>query len=102
MCPYGLALHHPAADTLLQYATQGCPVLTGKPWSVKEMQAAIDRGPHASALQLDAITQLHEEVAAKVQAGQAHIVDWKDIQRDPPPQLKISPISMVPHKSQKF
>eukprot|EP00804_Cyclotella_cryptica_P001496 CCRYP_003718-RA/>CCRYP_003718-RA protein AED:0.00 eAED:0.00 QI:500/1/0.5/1/0/0/2/0/228 len=28
MCPAGLALHHPAAEKLLQYATKGCPVRT--------------------------------------------------------------------------
>jgi hypothetical protein len=40
------------------------------------MQAAIDRGPHKSALVADAINQLYEKVTAKVQAGQARIVNW--------------------------
>jgi hypothetical protein len=30
MCPSKLALHHPAADLLLQYATRGCPIQTGQ------------------------------------------------------------------------
>jgi len=102
MCPSGLALQHPAGTTLLQYATQGCPTLTGKPWTRDMMQAAVDRGPHQSALAPDAIDQLTEEVRAKVAAGQARIVDWKDICDNPPPQLKISPISMIPHKSRKY
>ena len=50
MCPRGSALHHPAASTLLDFATHGCPVNTGKPWTIHQMQTAIDRGPHASAL----------------------------------------------------
>ena len=29
MCPTNLALHHPAAGLLLEYAAQGCPVQTG-------------------------------------------------------------------------
>jgi hypothetical protein len=66
------------------------------------MQSAIDRGPHKSALHPDAIAQLHDEVAAKVRAKQAHIVDWNDIKHKPPAQLKVSPITMVPHKSRKF
>jgi hypothetical protein len=66
------------------------------------MQAAIDRGPHKSALSPEAIDQLHLEVAEKVRCGQAKLVDWNDIKNDPPPQLKISPISMVPHKSRRF
>lgn len=102
MCPSGLALRHPAAPALLRYATNGCPVKTGKPWTSDEMQAAIDRGPHKSALATEAIDQLQEEVLEKVKCGQARLVDWNDIKRNPPEQLKISPISMVPHKSRKF
>jgi hypothetical protein len=30
MCPAGLALHHPAAETLLNWAKFGCPTQTGK------------------------------------------------------------------------
>lgn len=66
------------------------------------MQAAIERGPHQSAWAPDAIEQLTAEVMEKVAAGQARIVDWRDIMHDPPPQLKISPISMIPHKSRKY
>jgi hypothetical protein len=46
MCPSNLALHHPAAPTLLKYASGGCPANTGKPWTRAEMQAALKRGPH--------------------------------------------------------
>jgi hypothetical protein len=102
MCPTGLALRHPVAPMLLQYATKGCPVQTGKLWTQAEMQAAIDRGPHKSALTPEPIDQLHEEVTEKVRCMQAHLVDWNDIQEDPPKQLKISPISMGPHKSRRF
>ena len=30
MCPTGMALHHPAAGLLRQYATAGCPPRTGR------------------------------------------------------------------------
>jgi len=60
------------------------------------MQEAVNRGPYQSAVAPDAIRQLPEEVAAKVAAGQACIVDWEDIRDDPLPELKISPISMIP------
>eukprot|EP00956_Cyclotella_meneghiniana_P004837 scaffold5989_cov47-Cyclotella_meneghiniana.AAC.8 len=46
MCPSNLALHHPAAEKLLQYATGGCPCNTGKPWTKEEIWAAVERGPH--------------------------------------------------------
>ena len=102
MKPSGLALHHQAAPLLTSYATLGCPTQTGQPWTVPEMQAAIDRGPHASAHAPDARIQLELEVAEKIKAGQARIVAWNDIKHAPPPELKISPIAMIPHKSRKY
>lgn len=102
MCPAGLALHHPAAQLLTQYATFGCPTQTGNPWSLHEMKAAIQRGPHASALVAEAAKQLWLEVEEKVKKGQARLVTWDDIKHDPPEQLKISPIAMIPHKSRLF
>ena len=50
MCPSGLALCHPAADLLNKWATYGCPTNTGTPWTLEHMQAAVERGPHCSAL----------------------------------------------------
>ena len=69
MCPQGLALFHPAAATLLHYATNGCRVNTGKPWTVSQMQAAIDQGPQVSALDPQAIVQMDAEIAEKVTKG---------------------------------
>ena len=102
MCPANLALDHPAADLLLEYATRGCPTNTGAPWSRQLMQAAIDRGPHVSALIPEAIAQLRQEVADKVASGQARVVRWDNIKDNPPRELKISPLAMVPHKSKPY
>ena len=41
MCPSGLALEHPAAKVLLEYASGGCPARTGRPWTKEEMEAAL-------------------------------------------------------------
>ena len=82
-----MALHHPAVQCLLQYATQGWPVQTGKPWTVEQLQAAIERCPHMSALERDTIDQLQEEAKEKVQNGQAWIVEWDDIKDNPPREL---------------
>jgi hypothetical protein len=70
MCPANLALDHPAAEKLLEYATGGCPANTGKPWTKEQMWAAVDRGPHVSALDPAAIKQLEGEIADKVKEGQ--------------------------------
>ncbi len=71
MCPRGLALHHPAAPLLNEFATCGCPTETGKPWTIPQMQAAIDRGLHKSTLLEDVRTQLRKEVMEKIENGQA-------------------------------
>ena len=102
MCPSGLALYHDAANLLLDYAMNGCPVKTGQDWTVGMMQAAIDNGPHASALDPAAMEQLAMEVEQKEKKGQCKTVLWDDIKSSPPPQLKISPIAMIPHKSRQF
>lgn len=102
MCPRGLALEHPAASLLQEWATYGCPAMTGKEWTRAEMTAAIARGPHESALSPEAIAHFKDEVKEKVACGQARVVNWEDIKHNPPPQLKISPIAAIPHKSKAF
>lgn len=102
MCPSGLALHHPAAELLLKYATEGCPTDTGEPWSIDQMTKAVERGPHQSALDPEAMEYFEKEVMEKVAQGQARVVLWDDIKDAPPPQLKVSPIALIPHKSRMF
>ena len=102
MCPSGLALHHPVANIPKEWATYGCPTRTGKPWTRDEMQAAIERGPHRSAMSDEAIAHFKAEVEEKVRIGQAKLVAWHTIKDDPPPELKISPIAAIPHKSKQF
>ena len=50
MCPLGLAVHHPAYETLKRYATEGFPVKTGRNCTKEEIHAAVMRGTHESAL----------------------------------------------------
>jgi hypothetical protein len=42
------------------------------------------------------------EVSEKLRNNQARLVRWADIKHNPPPQLKVSPLAMVPHKSRPF
>ncbi len=102
MCPSGRALHHPAAELLNQWATFGCPTHTGQPWTKEDMWAAVAWGPHQSALTPEAIDHFAEEAKEKVKTNQAQIVAWDDIKDNPPPQLKISPIPAIPHKSKTY
>ena len=66
------------------------------------MQAAIDRGPHQSAMEPNALEHFQLEVTEKVTNGQARVILWDDIKMNPPPQLKISPVATIPHKSRAY
>ena len=102
MFPQGRALSHPAGPLLLRYATQGYPVECGQPWTKAEMRAAVEKGPHISALDPDAARQFRAKAAEKEQQGVCKIVKWDDVKDDPPTQLKISLLAAVPHKLQTF
>jgi hypothetical protein len=97
-----MALLHPATDLLKEWATYGCPTNTEKQWTPDQMQAAVDRGPHRSALTDDAIAHFRNEVDEKVKRGQAKLVAWYFIKDNPPAELKISPKAAIPHKSKQF
>ena len=66
------------------------------------MEEAIDRGPHMFALQPVAMKIMAEEVASKYMKGQCKVVLWDSIKDNPHEELKISPIAIIPHKSQNF
>ncbi len=102
MCLAGLAMSHPAADTLVEWATFGCPTKTGQPWKWAELDKAIARGPHQSALTPEAIEHFAEEIRAKVRTNQGRVVKWDSIKDNPPAELKISPIAAIPFKSKAF
>jgi hypothetical protein len=76
--------------------------MTGRDWTIHEMEAAIARGAHESARSAEAREHFRQEVAEKVKQGQARVVRWEDIKHNPPTQLKISPVAAIPHKSKAF
>jgi hypothetical protein len=102
MCPRGLALQHPAAAQLLEYSTNGCPVDSGKPWTLAMLEAAILRGAHPSARDQIASRALHTETLQKVKEGYARLIPWSDLKANLPDALKLSPIAAIPHKSRLF
>ena len=87
---------------LRQCAKHGCPVSVGEDWTLEMLDAAVAQGPHASALKDDAIEQIQAEAREKESQGFAKIFEWKDLRRDPPRSLKLSPLAMIPHKSRKY
>ena len=55
-----------------------------------------------SAMAPEAMSAFHDEVASKVEQGQARIITWEDILRNPPKELKLSPILQIRHKSRAY
>jgi hypothetical protein len=104
MSPRMRAQEHPAAPLLKEYASQGCPVDVGRDWTLEELEAAVEKGPHSSALEADAIKQIQLEAREKEKQGFAKIYKWKWLKEhlSQHPQLKLSPLAMIPHKSRKY
>ena len=86
MYPTNLAGKHPAADLLRKYGTKGCPAVTCRDWTVSEIQQAIDRGPHKSALLPEAVECLYKEVGEKEEKGQVLVIEWNSIKKNPSPK----------------
>ena len=102
MRPRHGALDHPAAQDLLQYATDGCPVDCGKNWTMEEIEAAIAKGPSTTARSPEAAAACRAEAFQKVKEGHCRLVSWNSIKHNPPEKLKISPIAAIPHKSRQY
>jgi hypothetical protein len=102
MCVAGLAVEHPAAAILMDWAQFGCPTKTGKPWTRVDIDEAIERGPHQLALSPEAIQHFVKEIKEKIRTNQAWLIEWDTIKDNHLPELKISPIAAIPHKSKAF
>ena len=102
MAPSGPALKHPVAPMLLELATVGCCAHIPTTWTAELLEAAIAKGAHPSALDPIAAEQLCTETMEKIAQGYARLVNWDSIKDNPPPNLKISPIATIPHKSKGY
>jgi len=106
MYPQGRAAAHLDGSMLLEYARNGYPVDVGRRWSMTEILAAAKRGPHISALVLEAVEIILAEVAIKFREGYATVVYLDEIEHlletGEWAHLKISPLAIVPHKSRRF
>ena len=74
----------------------------GRDWTLGKLDAAVEKEPHVSALDPDAIEKIHVEAKQKAEQGFATIHKWRDLQWKLPAALKLSPLAMIPHKSQKY
>ena len=73
----------------------------GAPWSEEVLAAAVEHGPHKGALSEEAIQLVYNNVEYQVKAGFAEIYFWDDLKGDPPSNLKISPVTVIPQPDRR-
>jgi hypothetical protein len=100
--PRNEALLHAAAELIDAYSKNGCPADCGPDWTQEHVEAALLKGPHSSANAPDALEALLAETDEKVKNGYARVLRYRDIMKNMPKNLKISPVAMIPHKSRSF
>ena len=86
---------HPFVSTLQQWAS-GVSASCGDPWSDTAIQAAVERGPHTSALTPEARVLIEEEMQYQIQAGFSEMVTWDSMRGSHPANLKVSPLAVIP------
>jgi hypothetical protein len=94
MMPSACVNFHPFTETLRQWE-EGVPVDCGEDWTMEQLEAAIQQGPHKLALDPESIALIEEDVTYQVRAGYAQVVDWSWLKNHLPPQLKVSPIAVI-------
>ena len=68
-------------------------------WAVGHIEAALSQGPHPSADAEDAMKELHNDTKEKVSNGYSKVIRYRELKKNLPEKLKISPVAMIPHKS---
>jgi len=63
--------------------------------------AAVEQGAHKLATSPESIALVAEDVAYQVKAGYATILPWEEVCRLRPPNLKISPLAVVPQRNRR-
>ena len=101
MAPQGPTQKHEAAELLTDWERFGCPTKTGRDWTLAEIQAAIDCGPHKSALEPDAIKHFADEVTDKVAKGQVRVIFSGTISRTTAPTNSRCPRWQQSHTNRK-
>lgn len=95
-----VAERHPFGATLKEWE-RGVPVNCGPDWKREAIDEAVRRGPHVSALTPDARQLVMEDVMYQVEAGFSEIVLWDSIKDNPPSNLKVSPLAVIPQTNRR-
>ena len=96
MLPTGPALRLEDSLTLSRWSSEVCEVYCGASWLEEALAAAVECCPHKGALSEEAIQLVHDDVEYQVKAEFAEIYLWDDLKGDPPSNLNISPVTVIP------
>jgi hypothetical protein len=86
---------HPFVAILEQWAS-GVLVVCAEPWSEAAIRAAIERGPHSSALTPEARDLTDKEMQYQIQSGFLEMVMWSRVQHAYPANQKELPLAVIP------
>jgi hypothetical protein len=100
MSPSACVNFHPFSGTLHEWEL-GVPVDCGKDWTWETIEAAVAKGAHKSATTPESIQVIAEDVAYQVKAGYAEVISWEDLCQLRPPNLKVSPLAVVPQRNRR-
>ncbi len=100
MQPQILADIHPFAATLYDWQ-QGIQVNCGPNWDLDTCQAAVDQGPHPSAMTPNLIDLFATDIGYQEKAGFCKVFTWEELVKRRPKNLKISPVAVVPQVANK-
>jgi hypothetical protein len=102
MQPQSLAIRLLPANTyatLMEYSLRGVPTMCGPNWSPEALEAARAVGPHTSALTLDNVELVWEEVLYQVEVRFVKLVPADVLFEQAPPNLKISRLAVIPQRN---
>jgi hypothetical protein len=91
---------HPFAETLREWEV-GVPVDCGAPWAWEAIEAAVEKGAHKSATTAESIDLIETDVAYQVKAGYAEVILWDKLLEIRPPNLKVSPLAVIPQRNRR-
>jgi hypothetical protein len=93
-------LVHPFGAELKNWSA-GIQVDCGKDWTREAILEALERGPHPSAMTEDSYALFNDDIAYQVEAGFSRVVLASDLMTNPPKNLKISPVAVVPQTNRR-
>jgi hypothetical protein len=93
-------MSHPFGKELASWE-KGVAVDCGPEWSREAIDIAVERGPHPTAREADAIALVHEDIDYQVQAGFTEVVYWDEIKDSLPAHFKVSPVAVIPQTGRR-